>query len=323
MPVTTRKQQQQADIEEILADIPEYTTQSTQELQYDEDKQTQEDTVDVFYDSNSSQPFATSKHMKHFDEDPMKEITLEMIFYEMKVIRYDISKKMQEMKEDILIQLQNENSSLKTEVDNLKQELSTKSNVIESLKTKLDRVVNSKADLDEISNLEREKSEMQQYIRRNNVEIVGIPDAVKQCDLKSKVIEIGKAVNIEISPKEIEACHRLYKSQNQHGPKRTIVRFVNRKLAENLIKKGREFKKRDVFEKANLSDKIYINNNLCSYYRFLWGKVKSLYNRKAIDSFWVFNGIINLRLNGDNGEVFKVTHLDDLIESFPDHSDLF
>lgn len=318
MPVTTRKQHQQADMEEILADIPEYTTQSTQSTQ----EQTHKDAPDgdIFHDS-ISQPPASS--MIRFDEDPMKEITLEMIFYEMKVIRYDINKKMQEMKDDILIQLQNENLSLKTEVDNLKQELSTKSEVIECLQTKLDRVANSKADLNDIIKLEREKNEMQQYIRRNNVEIVGIPDSVKQCDLESKVIEIGKAVNIEICPKEIEACHRLYQSRNQHGPKRTIVRFVNRKLAENLIKKGKEFKRRDVFEKANLTEKIYINNNLCSYYRFLWGKVKCLYNEKAIDSFWVFNGIINVRLNGDNGEVFKVTHLDDLIESFPDYSDLF
>ena len=216
---------------------------------------------------------------------------------------------------------------MRKELDELIQELSSKRKIIDDLRTELDQVGRDvgkgKVNLDNVSTVERENSELQQYIRRNNIEIAGIPDSVKQNELESKVIEIAKAVNIDISPNEIEACHRLYQRKNQQGPKRTIVRFVNRKLAEKLIKKGKYFSKREVFEKANLTNKIYINNNLCSYYRFLWGRVKALYGRNAIESFWVFNGSINLRFNDGTDEVLKVTHLDDLIEFFPDHKDLF
>jgi len=300
MNVTTRKQQHnnltnQQELEDILKDIPEAT--ATQDSTFTQ-KDTQDSftTVDgdVFHDS-ISQPVLNDIN-KSFPEDPMKEITLEMIFYEMRVIKYDIATRIEAVKEDILIKIQNENLAMKEEIDNLKDELSTKSLVIDDLKSKLEEIGNY-SDSRELIEIERDNSELQQYIRRNNIEIAGIPDSIKLNELESKVIEIGKAVNVKISTDDIEACHRLNQNKNQKGPKRTIVRFVNRKISEKLIKKGKEFSKREVLEKANLSNRIYINNNLCSYYRFLWGKVKTLYNRNAIESFWVFNGIINLRFN--------------------------
>ena len=243
-----------------------------------------------------------------------------MIFHEMRVL----ASKIQHVKEDIIIELQRENTKIKKELKTVKEELSSKSKILEELQTKVDNgksLTNESIVDGRMEDLEREKSELQQYIRRNNIEIAGIPDTVKQQDLENKVIEIAKAVDIEITPNEIEACHRLHQKKNHRGPKRTIVRFVNRKLAESLLRKGKELNKPEVYQKANLLSKVYINNNLCSYYRFLWGKVKSLYNHEAIDSFWVFNGIINIRFNDD--EIMKVTHLNDLIDSFPDHNDLF
>ena len=248
----------------------------------------------------------------------------------MRVIKYDLASKFESVKDEILIELQNENLKIKKELDIVKEELSSKGKIIDELRTELDQIRTDKNETvdigiekEKVEEVERDCAELQQYIRRNNIEIAGIPDSVKQQELEKKVIEIAKAVDIAITPNEIEACHRLHQNRNQRGPKRTIVRFVNRKLAENLIKKGKEFGKREIFEKANLPTKIYINNNLCSYYRFLWGKVKSLYNRHAIHSFWVFNGTINLRFNDGTDEVMKVTHLNDLIDSFPDHNDLF
>ena len=212
---------------------------------------------------------------------------------------------------------------MKKEISDLKSELEMKSGLIDELRQELDILAESKTDDDQFVEVERDTAELQQYIRRNNIEIAGIPDSVKQNNLEEKVIEIAKAVNIEISSNDIEACHRLNASRYQKGPKRTIVRFVNRKHAEKLLKRAKQFGTHKVLEKANLSNKIFINNNLCSYYRFLWGKVKALYERHVIDSFWVFNGVINLRFADNKDETMKVTHINDLIDSFPEHSELF
>lgn len=312
MSVTTRKQKK--DIAELIAEIPDdYPTQ----LQTQHSPQKEGDTSVV----DGEVYYSTSKSF--FDLDPTREITLEMIYYEMRVIKHDIAKKIKDTKDEIIIKLQNENLSMKAEIETLRQDLDSKSLIIDELKSELKSISSDLCKNDDMIELERESAELQQYTRRNNIEIAGIPDHVEQQDLEAKVIEIAKAVNITISSQDIEACHRLNQNKNQNGPKRTIVRFVNRKFAEKLIKQGKEFKKRTVLSKANLSNNLYINNNLCSYYRYLWGKVKSLYNKNAIESFWVFNGTINVRFADNNNEVMKVTHLNDLIESFPNHKDVF
>ena len=59
-----------------------------------------------------------------------------------------------------------------------------------------------------------------QYSRRNNIVIQGIPQSVKSKDLEDKVINVL----------DIEACHRLGDSR------KTIVRFVNRKHSFEALK---------------------------------------------------------------------------------------
>ena len=304
--ITTRKpRKDNTNIEEVLDDIPDdYSTMidtSTNDTSQDS----------IFLKTNTQQ--------EAFDKDPMKEVTLEMIYWEMKDMKQQISNS----QKDILLKMSTENKAMKKEIEDLKDDIKLKSELIEQLRKDLDYVACCKTDKDEFVEVKRDTGELQQYIRRNNIEIAGIPDSVGQNELEKKVIEIAKAVDIDITQNDIEACHRLHSRNHQKGPKRTIVRFVNRKFAEKLLKKGKLFKDRKVIEKAKLSHIIYINNNLCSYYRYLWGKVKKLYDRQAIDSFWVFNGTINIRFADNPDEIMKVTHLNDLINCFPDHKDLF
>ena len=77
----------------------------------------------------------------------------------------------------------------------------------------------------------------------------------------------------------------MRRKKKDNGPRRIIVRFVNRKFADKFMRKGNEFRKPYIFVKADLTEKIHIDNNLCSYYRYLWGKVKSLFQKQLIDSF--------------------------------------
>ena len=56
--------------------------------------------------------------------------------------------------------------------------------------------------------------------------------------------------------------------------------------------------------------KIYINESLCKYYKYLWWKCKLLQTRGSIQSFWVTNG--SIRIRHQNDEVTSVTHIEDL-----------
>ena len=73
---------------------------------------------------------------------------------------------------------------------------------------------------------------------------------------------------------------------------------------------------------VGLSDgtQLYINESLCPYYKGLWNNCKTLWNEKRIFSFFTSNGIVKYTLR-EGGEVYSVTHLQDLKEKFTNFSD--
>ena len=66
----------------------------------------------------------------------------------------------------------------------------------------------------------------------------------------------------------------------------------------------------------NVQGPVYINDSLCSYYKFLWSKCKSLRDGNFIHSFWVTNGSIRKKIN-ESSQTQEVSHICDLEEPFP------
>ena len=59
--------------------------------------------------------------------------------------------------------------------------------------------------------LETATNSVEQYDRRNNIEITVIPDNIEDKNLEHSVIEVFKAGDIQISHNDIEDCHRIGK----------------------------------------------------------------------------------------------------------------
>ena len=73
-----------------------------------------------------------------------------------------------------------------------------------------------------VSTLESEHNSLEQY--GNNIETTGISD---------KVVDILNEISVDVSRKDIEACHRLGVSKN--NSKKTIARFINTKHANKSL----------------------------------------------------------------------------------------
>ena len=85
--------------------------------------------------------------------------------------------------------------------------------------------------------LEKNQAKGEQYSHRNNIEISGIPNRIRDEDLENKIISICKDSGAEIDPKDVEGCHRLPFSRNsRRQDKRVIHKFVNRKHLETLLR---------------------------------------------------------------------------------------
>ena len=164
-----------------------------------------------------------------------------------------------------------------------------------------------------------------QYIRRNNIELSGIPhqfdnnlDEVCISLINSILEEPGKPGGDEcdISIHDIEGCHRL-PTKNKDGTKNTIVRFTNRKICEDVLINKRRLKDIKNDELGNTVKKIYVNENLSHYYKQLAAKSRRLKKNIAIIDTWTINGIVKIKLN--NESIKSLTHQNDLDVLFPNY----
>ena len=62
---------------------------------------------------------------------------------------------------------------------------------------------------EKVAKLEKAQAMSEQYSRRNKIELAGIPNPIRNNDLKETIIDICKKHGNDISPMDIEACHRL------------------------------------------------------------------------------------------------------------------
>ena len=109
---------------------------------------------------------------------------------------------------DLLSALSKVESNFMQNITTLKDEvINSKNMVIENiqdenkrLKTKVNVLKNK------IIDLEIQNSNVHQYSRRNNVEILGILQSVRDNQLEKKFVDIMKAIDVNITKNEIEAC---------------------------------------------------------------------------------------------------------------------
>ena len=91
--------------------------------------------------------------------------------------------------------------------------------------------------------MEKQLNRLDQYGRRQNIELVGIPNEVNDRDLESEVLKILQVIGLtHIDHFNIVGCHRLA-SKDRYGRRNTIIRFLNRKDAIQCLKSKRNLYK--------------------------------------------------------------------------------
>ena len=163
-----------------------------------------------------------------------------------------------------------------------------------------------------VISLEENGNLSEQYGRRNNLEITGISNEIEDVDLEGKVIEILDKIEVNISSKDIEACHRIGKSKD--NSKKTIICFVNRKYAKKAPLNRKNLKHLDktsiglsnsnnIFINENLTP---MNNKLTFYCRKLKrdGYIEKTFSREGVACIRCryFNTLVDLFPNFDFGE---------------------
>ena len=202
-------------------------------------------------------------------------------------------------------------SNLNEKVSNLTEEVQKLNTNFELLKSDFSatRIENNSLN-ERLIALERQCWANAQYSRRECLEITGIPSSVSNKDLEEVVCKVITKAGVDITADNIEDCHRV-------GNKgQTIIKFGKRKVSRQVLSVRKDL------NKVKMSDidltgqsTLYINQSLCPYYRMLWSKTKTLYQKGKIDSFYVSNGNIKIRLQENARLIISDTH--DFINYFP------
>ena len=147
-------------------------------------------------------------------------------------------------------------------------------------------------------------------------------------NLENFVLRPLREIGVDLEKSWIVACHRPGKTD------RTIVKFLNRKDAENVFSVKKKLKEVDIscllpdglqdkndmtiggqnnWRNGGLNRKkeIFISQNLFPCYRYLYGLVKEKKADDLIFDFWVFNGTIHMRELQDS-RVINITHESDI-----------
>ena len=148
----------------------------------------------------------------------------------------------------------------------------------------------------------------QQYLRRDSLEISGIPTNINDLQIEDEVIEIFREAKVTVNrqpikSQDIQAAHTIGKKGN------VIVKVVNRKFVRTALISGKNLKGS---KKYGEDTQIYLNDSFIpefSYFNYL---IRMAFKDKTIHKFKVRNGV-NLVQKYEGGEFVEIGHANDLI----------
>ena len=207
--------------------------------------------------------------------------------------------------------------TLRAEVIEIKESQAFICNQYDSLKAEYDKVIEvNTLRKEEISNLKSQAAalktqeikdsikvdELEQYGRRQNLEIVGISEKEDE-NTNAIVLEVAKMLDVDIMSSHISTSHRLPKkkasSRNNSGSSPIIVRFTSRDIRNQIYANRKKARFVDL-KNFSVSDtkNIFVNENLTPTRKQLFWKTKQEVKNSSWKYIWTHNG--NVFVKKDN-----------------------
>ena len=144
-----------------------------------------------------------------------------------------------------------------------------------------------------------------QYNRRPNLIIDGIPDNVSQSELEDVCLDIIHKIGfLPVGNYEVEACHRL-KKRTGDATAPTIIRFVNRKITEYCMKN--RWRLKNLGTSWNLS----FREDLCAHNLAVLADCESLMKQGHFSKVYTRNGFVRVVIPNKTWPV-KISYFRDI-----------
>jgi len=162
-----------------------------------------------------------------------------------------------------------------------------------------------------LEELDNHQDDMEQYQRKHNLEIHGIPEKRDE-NLEIIVKNLGQALDVEINYSDIDIVHRL---PSKSAIRPIIVKFSSYNEKHELYAARRKLRSLiDAEDRFNGAKTIYINENLTRQRKKLFAEVRKRVKLNRWYGAWTKDGKIFLRKEkeGRNTRIKQEVDLEDL-----------
>ena len=149
--------------------------------------------------------------------------------------------------------------------------------------------------------LENDIERLEQYGRRENVRVYGVPETAGE-DTTEKVVALARRIDVNVSTADISVSHRL-PSSKRRGPSQPerhrpiIVKFVRREQKVQLLRNKRRLREQDQLRG------IYIEEDLTAQRAKLFHAIRRAEGTKKV---WTIDGRIHCVIAKNGKEEKKV-----------------
>ena len=162
----------------------------------------------------------------------------------------------------------------------------------------------------EMKAVQIELNSIQQYLRINNLEIVGLPEpnqGESEETLLINAINNLEGIDEPIRPEDIDISHPL--NSNRKDEKSVhVVKFVSRKTKHMIL----SAKKKDENKQFQFRNRdVYINEHLSKNNRALFAAAQEKKRALSYKFCWTRGGTVNLRKT-ENSEIITISSMDDV-----------
>ena len=167
-----------------------------------------------------------------------------------------------------------DNQELRKDVESLKTSMQFHATEVDALKTQNGKLVQSncalQSELNELGRrvqaLEYEHDALEQYTRKFNVEIHGVPEYEGE-NLQDIVMKIGLKMSVDVTTQDIDIVHRYRLFRKSQAIKSILVRFTSYKKRREFYKGRFHLKETNITEIIGIAQgyaegRIFVNENL-------------------------------------------------------------
>lgn len=195
--------------------------------------------------------------------------------------------------------------------DFFKKTLDDTQKELRGLKAENVRLVKENCELTkQITETKDDLAELQQYSRRANLELKGIPKSTEKT-VTEIVTALSTKVGVTLSPADIDVAHWV--PTKDRNVSNIVIKFMSCAARDKLLYATKKMRLNTSDLGIAGSTPVYLNEHLCPSYKALLGKAIAAKKRHNWRHAWVANGRILMK-KADNSDTIRIRNEADLAQ---------